>query len=323
MAEWQVERGIGETRAILVNNDQIMRTRHHWDGELIAGSVVEAKLISKPSGAARGTARLDDGTDLLVDRLDKDAREGAMLNLTIMRSAISEKGRMKLAHARPSTDAVRTLSLTDSLAQTPCPIREVRRFSVPGWSDLVSDSLSQSIDFNGGSLLIAPTAAMLVVDIDGTLPPRELALAAVPAIAATLRQMDIGGMVGIDFPTLPSKADRRLVDMALERALDDWPHERTAMNGFGFVQLVSRLERPSLFHRAAISRSGVVVRNLLRQAEHITQPGAIMLTAHPAISAQLKTTWVEELARRSGRQVRIETRPSLAPEGSFAQSVPL
>ena len=41
------------------------------------------------------------------------------------------------------------------------------------------------------------------------------------------------------------------------------------MNGFGFVQLVARLERPSLLHRAAFQRAGLAARALLRRAEQL------------------------------------------------------
>lgn len=323
MAEWQIERGIGEDRAILIDGDRILQTRHHWHGEVIAGTIVKATLVSKTTGSTRGTGRLGNGTEILIDRLPANAQEGAEITVEITRSAIGERGRLKMAQARPSSSEPVQITLQNTLAATLYSAREVRRFTVSGWSSIIADSLTQSVTFNGGALLLAPTPAMLVMDIDGALPPRELAMAAIPAIAGAIRQFDIGGMTGIDFPTLPSKQDRRAVDDALDTALGDWQHERTAMNGFGFVQLVARLQRPSLIHRSAISRAGMLARQLLRQAEHIADPGAILLTVHPAIKAKLKPEWLEELARRTGRQVRIDVQPALALEGAFAQSVPL
>ncbi|MEM7781608.1 MAG: ribonuclease, partial [Pseudomonadota bacterium] len=123
--------------------------------------------------------------------------------------------------------------------------------------------------------------------------------------------------------TLDSKADRRAVDEALADALADWPHERTAMNGFGFVHLVARLEGPSLLHRFATSRVGMCARAALRAGERAEGAGAVLLTVHPALKAKLKSQWIEELAKRSGKEVRIETDPGLALEAPHAQVMSL
>jgi hypothetical protein len=164
---------------------------------------------------------------------------------------------------------------------------------------------------------------MLLVDIDGTLSPRALALAAVPPLAAALRRFDLGGSIGVDFPTLPAKGDRKAVDDALSEALTGWPHERTAMNGFGFVQIVARLQRPSLLHRAAFRPAATAVRLLLRRAEALEGAGAILLAGHPALEPELTSDILAQLARRSGKEVRWEPRGTLAVEAPQAQLVPL
>jgi ribonuclease G len=94
------------------------------------------------------------------------------------------------------------------------------------------------------------------------------------------------------------------------------------MNGFGFVQLVARLEGPSLLHRFATARLGMAARMALRRAELAADDGAgraLLLTVHPALKAKLKPEWLSDLARRTGREVRIETDPGLAIEGAHAQ----
>ena len=319
MAEWLVEAGIGEERALLVESGEALAARLRWPGGLEAGLVDDAKLIHRNANSKRGTARFASGEEALVDNLPHEASEGAVLRLVVTRAAMAERGRLKRAQARPTQDApCPAPSLAEELGA-----RVVRRFPVGLWEDVFADACTGEATFAGGALTITPTPAMTMVDIDGTLPLRDLALASVEPLAAALARLDLAGSIGIDFPSLSDKNDRKQVDSALELALGDWAHERTAMNGFGFVQLVARLTRPSLLHLCARDLAGAAARLLLRQAELVDAPGALLLTCHPAVEAALRPEWRADLAKRTGRELRIVTQPALALTGAFAQAEPL
>src|SRR6476646_10814891 len=101
---WLVEEGIGEHRAVRLAGERIVAARVQWPGELAAGHVADAVLVSRTAGSSRGTARFANGEEALVDKLPPSASEGAPLRLEITRPALGERGRRKLARARP-TDA--------------------------------------------------------------------------------------------------------------------------------------------------------------------------------------------------------------------------
>jgi len=320
---WYLEDGIAEQRAIRLDGAEIAEARVRWPGELAAGTVADAVLVSRAAGSSRGTARFPGGELALVDRLPASAAEGSPIRLEVTRPALIEQTRQKLARARPSTREPAEADLAEQLRREGHEVRVVRRFPSGDWEELVAEAFVGEVVFAGGAVQFSPTAAMLLVDVDGTLEARALALAAVTALAEALRRFDVGGSIGVDFPTLSAKADRKAVDEALASALVGWPHERTAMNGFGFVQLVARLERPSLIQRAAFRRTAVAARLLLRRAEALEGAGAVLLAGHPALEAELTPELLAELARRSGRTVRWEARPGLAIEAPQAQLVPL
>ncbi len=318
MAEWLVERGVAETRALLVEDGTVLAAKLHWPGEALAGQRLSAKLTSKQAGSQRGTAVSQTGLEMLVDRLPRDAAEGQSLDLVISRAAVAERGRLKQAQARLVSERdSRRSKAQDTFSDGTI----VRRFEPGLWEEVWEAAWSGEVAFAGGSLLFSVTPAMTVIDVDGDGSPRELALASVPAIAAVLRKFDCGGSIGIDFPTIADKAGRRSVDEALAEHLADFPHERTAMNGFGFVQLVARLEGPSLLHRMEYSRVGAAARMVLRRAEQLDGAGTTQLTVHPALTAKLKTEWLDELRRRTGRAATVLTDPGIALGAGHVQIV--
>lgn len=315
---WLVEAGIGEERALRYVNGRAVAARLRWPGTLEPGLVADAVLVRRAAGEPRGQARFPNGEHALVDRLPREASEGATLRLEVTRAAAREPNRIKPAQARPTTLDCRA---APALADLP-GASLVRRFPDGAWEDIWSEAAECQVGFAGGLLHFAPTAAMTLIDIDGGLPPKDLALAAVTPLAEAIDRFALGGSIGVDFPTLTARADRKAVDDALAAALRGWSHERTAMNGFGFVQLVARSERPSLLHRVAHEPAAAAARLLLRQAEGLDGSGAIQLAAHQRLLAEIEPEWLEELARRTGREVRLAPDQSLATTAVHAQLVP-
>ena len=122
------------------------------------------------------------------------------------------------------------------------------------------------------------TPAMTLIDVDGNLPAAELAMAGARAGAAAIRRHGIGGSIGVDLPTVDSKAVRLAAAEAVDELLPK-PFERTAVNGFGFLQIVRPRSHASLFELAA-ERASFEARVLLRTGAR--EIGAVRLVARLA-----------------------------------------
>ncbi|KWV90526.1 hypothetical protein [Erythrobacter sp. YT30] len=318
MAEWLIEEGIGEDRAVLFENGQVVAAKIDWPGEIAAGSVIEAVYLRKGRVVGRGVARLPDGSEALIDKLPTSASEGATMRFRVKRSARRESGRSKLAQLEPTDEPCRPApSLRERL-----DARRVNTLGRDVWEELRAGAWEGEMHFSGGSLQLSPTPAMTLIDIDGELPPKQLAMQGTEWIGKAIRCMDLSGSIGIDFPTLDKRSDRKELDLALGEAIGDWPHERTALNGFGFVQIVSRVGAPSLLHRQQLHREGAAARWLLRRAEqHGGGAGIMLLRAHPRVISALCDEWLDELRRRTGWSLKIERDPRLALDAPDVQIV--
>lgn len=330
MAEWLFEAGIGEERGALVEDGAIVEARIEPDRDTArAGAVIGARLSEILAGGRSGTLRLDGGEEALIEPLPQGVTEGASLLVEIVRERIAERGGTKLAMAKPRadlTDPRPAPSLKDQLAATGIAVRtlaahEPDALEEAGWSELLEAARSGVVPFPGGALRIDLTAAMTVIDVDGAAAPAELAVQGAAASAAAIRRFGIGGSIGIDLPTLEAKADRQSAAAALDAALPP-PFERTAVNGFGFLQIVRKRVRPSLLELARNPATACPARQLLRKAERSRGSGERTIAAHPAIINALagQPGWLRELERRLGTPVELEADPSLAIEGGTASA---
>ena len=323
MAEWLYEEGIGENRAILVEGGEIVEAAIELPAALRTGAVVAARLTRILAPGRRGLAALEAGGEAVVEPLSPDVTEGASIRIEIVREAIQEAGREKLPKARlTETPLGQGPALIDRIgaARRPGPPGP-DAFERAGWSELLEEAATGEIAFPGGALRMSLTPAMTLFDVDGDLAPAELATSGAAAAARAIRRFGIGGSIGIDLPTLGARAERQAAAAALDALLPQ-PFERTAVNGFGFLQVVRRRERASVPEIVQGDEAGASARALLRRAERSTGHGGRTLHAAPQVAAAIERNpgWIDELARRIGAPVRLQAEAGLAISAGHVQS---
>lgn len=305
MSDWIIETGIGETRAVLTDNGEIVEARVRRHDRLAAGAVVDAQLRTI---APRVTVAAE-SEELMLPRGAGGISEGAAMRVEVVREALGGAEPWKRALARQSEEA-------------PCPappLAEGRESHIPDWDSLLEEARTGIVGFDGGELRIEATAAMTVIDVDGWLVPDKLAQMAAWAASRAIRRLDLGGSIGIDFPTIEGKAARQEIGEILDSYLPD-DAERTAMNGYGFVQVVRPKRRASLIDLAA-DRAPFEARALLRRASRET--GALELRAHPAVTNILNAhpDWIAALERKVGGRVGLKSAPGLAISAGDVKSL--
>ncbi len=293
MAEWLFEAGIGEARAALVSGGKIVKARIELPGGLRVGTIGRAQLVERVGSQL--LVRLENGAEAMLACAPPGISLGRSVMVEIVREAIPEPGRAKRARAvlapdgALATDGPSLLArLTHSGAAVQhCLSHGVDLLEAAGWSEVLDEAISGSIPFPGGALRLSPTPAMTLFDVDGSGISGPLAISAATACAAAIVRFDIGGSIGIDFPSVAGRAARAAVAAAIDAALPQ-PFERTALNGFGFLQIIRRRSRASLPELLRADPVAAAGRAALRHIAR-TPPGAeARLRLAPAVTAWLR-----------------------------------
>lgn len=343
--------GPGEIRAGLLENGQlaefrIIRPRPGERALLAAGEHYTARIIVK-LGPGKALVSLG-GDNKAILQPASNRPEGSLLAVEMSRSCVPEPGRWKLPMVRPAPDIVAQAEagwhfsaepwqlfprkmarhVDEFICKDATTANTLRNLILPegappvqinaaaiddaDFESLIEAAVVGEFPIEGGMLSIERTRAMTMIDIDGSGDLLALNLAAAREIARLIRLLDIGGQIGIDFLSLPDRKARLAVDSLLaDSCAVLGPHERTAINGFGFAQIVRPRTGPSIPEilcgitpgRMSLESRAVA---LLRDAGRSIGHGKRQLLAPPAI-IDLIHTWPEEtLALQYALGVEIE-----------------
>lgn len=329
--------GPGEIRTGLIEQGRLTEfriLRPRRDQALLAAGEIHTARVLRSLGRKRAQVALGGGREALLQPAQA-LPEGTVLTVEMVRAPIPEPGRWKLPMVRPAPGAVplgepgwhvsdepRVLflrRLAPTLDAIICPdaqsANQVRVDLGSGSPPVCIDAEAiAEADFPGlieaavigefaiadGALSIERTRAMTVIDIDGSGDPLALNIAGAREIGRLLRRFDIGGPVGIDFVTLADRPARSAVDAALAEACAALgPHKRTAMNGFGFAQIVRPRPGPSIPEILCTTTPGRLSTEsravaLLREAGRSQGHGPRRLVGPPAVIALVRQ-WPDEL----------------------------
>jgi hypothetical protein len=332
--------GPGEIRTGLLEDGQLaefrlIRLRRNEQMLLAAGERYTARLLSR---TRNGQAMVDiGGGQMAVLRNPPLLPEGTLLEVEMARGPYAEPGNWKLPAVRylpdikPQYDQpawhfsgepweLFLRNMAPHVHKVICPdvtaLGEVRQLfgmdapeiavdpesiEAQDFDSLIEQAVSGVFPLPDGALCIERTRAMTMIDIDGSVDGETLNMQAAREIPRLLRLLDISGQVGIDFVAMESKSARQAVVSTLDEAAGRLgAFERTAINGFGFCQIVRRKTGPSVSEilcgtrRAVLSDESRAIA-LLREAGRSTGVGPRRLVAPPAIIDLIKK-WPEETA---------------------------
>ncbi len=335
--------GPGEIRAGLLEDGRLAELRlirlRRDVADLAAGEIYTAQIKTR-LGGGKALVKLCGDVEAILQPVPA-LPDGARLVVEMVRSPLPEPGHWKRAVVRPAEGAEPSAEPCWHFSAEPwerflqnavttvdeilCPnaasANEVEAYlGIAAPPVRIDPNAIETADFDshieqatqgefqipGGRITIERTRAMTVIDVDGDGDALALNIAAAQEIPRLLRLFDIGGPVGIDFVSLSSRAARLSVDTALADASAILgPNERTAINGFGFCQLIRRRSGPSVPEMLCGTTPGRLTTEsraiaLLRAAGRAQGVGPRQLVAPPAVIDVIRS-WPEEIAALQSR----------------------
>ena len=302
----------GERRAALVENGNIVEIHIQRDALWALGETGTGRIDRKtPSGAYVVT---DEGQELLL-RSKIGNPEGARVTFEVTREAIAEPGRIKPAEIALRDSGCAQPSQKDALWDV-----RLTAFAQPVISASIADGFDIALSGQSqlGSVIISfqRTKAGLVFDVDGMGSAFDINQVAAAEIARLLRLYQVGAMVMIDFVSMEAKAQRTQIAEIFDAASrpDARPFERTAINGYGLMQVVRARPRPSVLDHLFGTRIAALSDEtqgywLLRAVAQSSGFGARTVTALPDVAKLLKSQkwagWRTQAMRAAGADMLV------------------
>ncbi len=347
--------GPGELRAGIAEQGQLVELhilRPRRDSAPLAAGELYTVRVLRSLGRNKAQVTLGGAAEAILQPA-KGLAEGTLLAAEMTRAPIPEPGRWKLPVVRPAPkiapqgepgwhsseepsarflrrlapgldailclDAQSVNEVRANLGPDGPPVRiDLEAIDEADFPGLIEAAVLGEFAIAHGQISIERTRAMTMIDVDGSGDPLALNIAAAREGARLLRLLGIGGPVGIDFVTLEDRKARAALDAALGDACEPLgPHKRTAMNGFGFVQIIrprSGLSIPELLCTTTPGRLSLESRAvaLLREAGRSAGLGKRQLVALPAL-IHLIRQWGPELAslqKRLGTEIELVADPA-------------
>lgn len=305
MRDLIIETGPGESRAGIFKNSALVELylERHAETDFWVDYAYTARIVTKKAGFAIVSL---DGAEAILRPVPAEP-EGAGIVVQITRLAIPEPCHMKLMHVKRAGDTAQYRTGHEAWGQASDIAHHKRADPHHGeqFQEALDLALTGSLAFPGGSISWERTRAGLVFDVDSDGAAHEVNLQAAEQIARLLRLFQVGGVALVDFINAEGKTARTQVASAFDIAsrADPRAFERTAINGFGLMQVVRPKPYPSVLdmllgtRRASASDETLVIQ-LLRAARKAEGAGARHLITRPALAAELaKPKWQEHIAK--------------------------
>jgi ribonuclease G len=312
MCEIAFDASPGETRAVLFEGGIAVELHIFREGHTPSGSMIDVKIISKADG--RAFLALSNGEEAVMTPPPSEP-EGGTVRIEIIRARICEPGEIKLAIARASEADPREIGEDQWRAELSKRADAVIQAG-PDFDDNFDIAQAGRSDVAGATIWFERTKAGLVFDVDGSGDAFAINCAAAAGIARLLRLFQIGGATMIDFVGMENKSARLAVADAFDAASSGDPRgfERTAINGYGLMQVIRAKRGPSIldtvFGTRRVSPSDeTLILAMLRAASRASGAGVRRCVTTPALAAQLGLPiWqplIAQAARQAGAPIEI------------------